>query len=84
MKRIELHIDSLVLEGFPPDAKREIAAAFEAELARLFRERGLPVSLRENRALSELAAPEIRLRTGAHPLRAGTEAARSLYGGLRS
>jgi hypothetical protein len=40
--RIELHVDELVLHGFPPGDKHRIADALQAELHRLLAGRGLP------------------------------------------
>jgi hypothetical protein len=42
---LDLHIEELVLRGFPPAARHAIAAAVERELSRLFAEGGLPGSL---------------------------------------
>ena len=39
---VVVSIDELVLEGFSPHAKREIADAVQFELARLLNERGAP------------------------------------------
>ena len=34
-KRVEIHVDRLMLDGLPPERRREVAAAVERELARL-------------------------------------------------
>lgn len=34
-KRVEIHVDRLVLDGLPPERRRAVAAAVERELARL-------------------------------------------------
>ena len=42
---IEVYIDKLVLQGFSPHQRHDIAAAVEAELTRLFSEGGIPHGL---------------------------------------
>lgn len=54
---IVIEIDELVLHGFPPGDRYRIGEAVQAELARIFAERGLP----EGRSGSEAS----RLDSGA-------------------
>lgn len=42
---IELHIEELLLDGFPRDDRAAIAAALQQELTRLLTEEGIPRSL---------------------------------------
>lgn len=41
-RSVEIHIEELVLHGYAPQDRYRIAAAVEAELVRLFTEKGLP------------------------------------------
>ena len=43
---IELYIEELVLHGFLPHQRYDIASAIEVELTRLFTEQGIPASLK--------------------------------------
>jgi hypothetical protein len=45
-QNIELHIEELVLHGFSPYQRKDIAGAIQAELTRLFTEQGIPASLK--------------------------------------
>lgn len=45
MRRIDLDVERLVVEGASPAEARRIGAAVEAELTRLLAERGLPPGL---------------------------------------
>ncbi len=42
MKQIEIHIEELVLHGFPPQEKYRIGEALQAALHNHFEEKGLP------------------------------------------
>ena len=78
---VRLHIEELVLEGFPPGDRHRIAEAVQAELARLFGTQGVPSTLP---ALPDMG----RLRTevgGLHPTRperSGADIARAVYDAL--
>jgi hypothetical protein len=52
---IELHIEELVLHGFPPSDRYAIGEEVESQLVKLLGEQGVPSSL-----LSESATDEIR------------------------
>jgi hypothetical protein len=54
-RSIELHIEQLVLHGFPPSDRYAISDAVERQLAQLLGEQDVPSSL-----LSESATDEIR------------------------
>ena len=45
MKRIELHIEELVLHGFAPADRYRIGDTVQRELTRLLAEQGMPASL---------------------------------------
>lgn len=77
---VHLHIERLVLEGFPARDRARIAAALQGELARALQAHGLPPGLLQGGDRRALAAPPIR--AGAAPEGIGRAAARSVYGGL--
>ncbi len=80
--KVRLHIDSLVLNGFPEGDRYRIAAALEDELARLLAEQGVPPGLTKGISVPFLDAGSIRLSPDAGPRRIGAQIARSLFGGL--
>jgi hypothetical protein len=77
--RLELQVEALVLEGFPPGAQAAIARAFEQELSRLILEEGLlegnaPASLTAALLEDDLSQP---FPVGSD--RIGAQIARSVY-----
>jgi len=80
---IRLHIDDLVLEGFPPGDRYRIAAAVEAGLASHFAEHGVPPGLVTGGTIPSLDGGAFNIASGARPEAIGAEVAKSLYGGLK-
>ncbi len=81
---VYLHIDSLVLHGFPPSEARRVSAAFEKELTRLLTESPLSASSLAP-SLTHSFTPSshwslITSRSGA----CGAGAARALHARLRA
>ena len=79
---VRLHIDKLVLNGFPPVNCYRIAAAMEAELARLLTEQGVPPGLANGGAISRLDGGSFDVMPDARPDRIGVQVAQAVYGGL--
>lgn len=79
--RIHLHIDELVLDGFPPISRRGIAAATEAELARLLAEGGAPTGLQAG-AVARLDGGSFDLAPQAGPEAIGAQVAQAVYRGM--
>lgn len=77
---VELHIEELVLHGFPQD--HLIGEAVERELSRLFTERGVPPSLARGGDLPHLDAGAFQINPELGAEAVGARIARSLYGGL--
>ena len=75
---INLHIEELVLHGFDPAGRYQIAAALQAELARLLEEQGVPGQWMETRSIESL---ELSLTVGApdKPEPIGSQVAQSLH-----
>lgn len=80
--RIRVEIGELVLDGFDYHDHRRIAGAFEQELGRLIRERGLPGEPGHDRQTAAIAGPPFAAPSDMNAWRIGVEAARSVYRGL--
>ena len=79
---IKVHIEELVLHGFVPGDRRQIAHALQAELARLM-SRGDPREWRQNAPLIErINGGTFKVEAGAKPDMTGTEIARAVFGSL--
>ncbi len=81
-KKIDLHIERLVLHGFAQRDRYRIAEAVERELSRLLAEQGLPQSLAEGGVIDRLDGGEFKLTHGSRPESTGAQVARAVYGGL--
>ena len=89
--RIELHIEELVLHGFPPGDRARIADAIERGLAdqlrEQIREHGVGAALSHHRRSTFLDGGSFRVATGARPQAVGaaaaTSVAKALHGGKR-
>ncbi|UUN25135.1 hypothetical protein [Streptomyces sp. FIT100] len=79
---VRVDIGELVLDGFARGVDPErVSAAFRAELARLVRERGVPLAADGGRAMDGLAGlPPLPATTSARRL--GQELARAVHAGL--
>ena len=79
---IELNIEQLVLHGVDVRDRRGLQAAVEAELSRLFAERGLPPALAQGGYVPHLDGGTANLAPGAQAANSGVQIARAVYGGL--
>jgi hypothetical protein len=77
---VHLHIDELVLHGFPAGARHPIADAVQQELARLFGEYGVPSHM-TGAGAARIDAGSFRAVAGAMPAVIGTQIAGAVYGG---
>lgn len=78
---VRINVGELVLDGFDRIDPDRVSAAFQAELIRLVRERGVPVAAdgaRRFDAMTEL--PELPETTS--PVRLGEALARAVHAGL--
>jgi hypothetical protein len=82
-KRIELHIEELVLHGFSPGDRYRIGEAVERELARMFADRGVPQSLERGGEIARVDAGAFEVAPGSRAEAVGAEVAKAVYGGLR-
>lgn len=77
VRRVELHVERLVVDGASPAEARRIGAAVELELGRLLAERGLPAGLERGGEIGALDAGPVP-RGPADPARVAGAVARSL------
>lgn len=82
-RRIDLHIEHLVLHGFAQGDRHRIGAAVKQELVRLMTGRGLPESLARGGAIPQLDGGAVTITPSARPEANGAEIARAVYGGMR-
>jgi hypothetical protein len=80
---VELHIEELVLHGFPPDYRHRIGGAVEQEISRLFTEQGVPPSLSRGGDIPRLDAGAIQMSPELGADAVGARVARSLYEGMK-
>ena len=76
---IELHIEELILDGFAPAERYQVADAIERELTRLVTLGGLAPS-----DAAHIDAGSVQLKPNATPRATGKQIARTVYGGLTS
>jgi hypothetical protein len=79
---VALHVDELVLDGFPPLDRRRVATAVEHELARLLAEQGVPAGLAEPGAADRLDGGSFNLPAGRGAEAVGADIARAVYRGF--
>ncbi|WP_046495250.1 hypothetical protein [Streptomyces odonnellii] len=78
---VRVDIGELVLDGFERLDPERVSAAFQAELARLVRERGVPLAADGGRTLDALSGlPPLPATTS--PGRLGEALARAVHAGL--
>jgi hypothetical protein len=80
---VELHIEELVLHGFPPDYRHRIGGAVEQEISRLFTEQGVPPSLSRGGDIPRLDAGAFQMSPELGADAVGARVARSLYEGMK-
>jgi hypothetical protein len=78
-QNIEVYIDKLVLHGFSPHQRHDIAAAVEAELTRLFAEGGIPHSLQSKGNIPIMNAANISVDKDFKDKSIGNKIAGSVY-----
>ena len=82
-RNIELHIEELVLDGFPSQDKDHIASVVQQELHRLLSQGQLPQGLTRNNNIARLDGGTIQVEKHATSENTGQKIARKLYGGLQ-
>ncbi len=79
---VELHIEELVLEGFPHLDRTQLGDAVRDELARLMAERGVPPGLAQGGTVARLEGGEFQVAPGANARTIGAQIAQAVYRGL--
>jgi hypothetical protein len=80
---IEIHIEELVLRGFPHGDRHRIAGAIEQELTRLFSDRqDLPRMIEHAGHIEAVDGGQCRIDPGAKPGSIGQQIARAVYKGI--
>ncbi|MBN1262102.1 MAG: hypothetical protein JXB35_15595 [Anaerolineae bacterium] len=80
---VRVHIETLVLEGFPPQEQGRIARAVEQELARLYATQETGRVIPETGVIDHVDAGSFEVAPGASPDAIGAQVARAIYRGLR-
>ena len=78
MKRVIVHIDSLVLKGFNHEDRHAIAAGLQQELTQLFAEPQTTQALADRGDVSRLKVGSIIINQGSKPQQVGVDAARAI------
>jgi hypothetical protein len=79
-RSLTIHIEELVLNGFPQLDRHRLGEAVQAELQRLFAERGvIPSAFGAAGAYPELAGGPMRIGQGATATTIGGQIARSVH-----
>ena len=81
-ENLELHIDELILHGFPQGDLHRIGSAVENELARLLEESGIPESLTTRGGAENIDAGAFEVSGNSMPDAVGSQVARAVYRGL--
>jgi hypothetical protein len=79
---INLHIEELVLHGFPSRDRYRIARAIEGELTRLLSEGKIPSALEQSGAITEIDGGAFEMKRGATPEYISEQISQKIYGGL--
>jgi hypothetical protein len=79
---MELHIDQLVLEGFPRLNRAELGMALQTELSCLLGERGLPRAQHEDQSHARVDGGSFHLNAPADAPALAAQIAQAIYGGL--
>jgi hypothetical protein len=82
VKRVEIEIEELVLNGFAPADRLHIAESIKGELVRLIGERGVEELAGRRAAVAKLDAGSFHVAPNANAEGIGKQAARSVEGAL--
>ena len=80
-RSVRLHIDELVLHGFPAGSRYSIGDATQQELTRLLTERGVPPRMARSGETVRIDAGSFQVAQGASPNLIGALVATAVYGG---
>jgi hypothetical protein len=77
----QVHVEELVLHGFPPASGYSIGDATQQELIRILTTRGLPSQMTQD--TTRVSAGSFQLPPGAQPKAIGALVAKAVYGGSK-
>lgn len=80
---IHLHIEELVLHGFPSADRHRIGEAVQRELTRLLTEEATPPALTRNAELDRLNAGTFQITASPRPEATGAQVAHAVFRGLK-
>jgi uncharacterized NAD(P)/FAD-binding protein YdhS len=80
---IHLHIEELVLHGFPSSDRHRIGEALQRELARLFTEGRTSPAQAKSAKIDRLNGGSFQTTETARPEITGAQVARAVFGGLK-
>jgi hypothetical protein len=80
--KVEIYIEELVLQGFSPKDRYQIAEAMERELGRLLAERSLPPPLIHGGEVERLDGGSFEIAPSSKAEAIGTQVAQAVYRGL--
>ncbi len=83
MTRVVVHIDRLVLKGFPPEDRQALAEGLRQELGRLFAAPDAAQGLAARGDAGRLRVSGVRVGATAAPGHVGTQAARGIVRGMK-
>lgn len=83
VKRVVLHIDSLVLKGFRHEDRHGIAEGLQQELTRLFANPQAAQQLAANGNVSRLRLGNISIDQNSKPQRIGSQVAQGIGKGMK-
>lgn len=78
MKRVVVHIDRVVLNGFHRADRHAIAASLQQELGRVFAEQEAVSALRDRGAMARLRVDGVQFEPGTKPQQIGESVAQSI------
>jgi hypothetical protein len=82
MDRLALHIEELILQGFPGCDRDRMGSVITQELTRLFTEQGIPRSVQDRGRSVQLPGGSFEVTAGSRVEVAGAEIAQKIYGGF--
>lgn len=80
---IHLHIEELILHGFPSGDRHRIGEAMQRELARLLTEESTPPALAKSAAIDQLNGGSFQTTGTVRPEATGAQVARAVFRGLQ-
>jgi hypothetical protein len=80
---VRVHIEELVLHGFPSGDRHRIGEAMQRELTRLFTEERTPPDLAKSAEIDRLNGGTFQMTSAPRPEATGAQVARAVFGGLK-